>query len=98
MFPNIKISAPKWTARIPAASSMCGGLRIFTSSPYASCHQLSNGAEAIMAIPPQAARNAPSGARNPQIPTELARSSDRALRVVDRIRYPHEIPARMPHR
>src|SRR5689334_10152351 len=82
---------------MPAASTMCGGLRILTSRPYASCHQLSNGADVIIAIPPHAAIKAPSGPRNPHIHTEHSRSSDRGLNVVDRMRKPHEMPARMPH-
>src|SRR5580704_7175806 len=51
-----------------------------------------------MATPPHAAKNAPSGARKPHIFTELARSSERRSRVVERIRYPQEMPARTPHK
>ena len=51
---------------IPQNSTMCGGLTIFTSSPYALCHQLSNGAEASIAKVPQTVIHAPIGPRNPQ--------------------------------
>src|SRR5579872_6718288 len=51
-----------------------------------------------MAIPPQAAMNAPSGPRNPQMRTEAARSGDAAANVVCRMRKPQLMPARMPHR
>src|SRR5256885_12009280 len=43
--PAINASVPILMANDPSESSMCGGLTIFTSSPYALCHQLSNGAE-----------------------------------------------------
>src|SRR5690242_2980868 len=49
-----------------------------------------------MATPPHAARNAPSGPRKPHMRTEQSRSGDSRLRVVLRIRYAHEIPARIP--
>jgi len=61
------------------------------------CHQSSNGAEVIIAIPPQAAMNAPSGPRNPQILTEASRSGESVWNVVERIRNPHEMPAITPH-
>ena len=68
-----KTTVPKRMPVIPSASKTCGGLRIFTSRPYAACHQLSNGAEVIMATPPQAHRNAPIGPRKPHIEIEFAR-------------------------
>src|SRR5436853_484498 len=51
-----------------------------------------------MAMPPQAAMNAPSGPRNPQILTDASRSGAARPRVVERIRYAQAMPARMPHR
>src|SRR5947209_6174717 len=75
---------------------MWGGLMILTSRPYASCHQLSNGADVIIAMPPQAAMKAPSGPRNPQIQTEQSRKTERGLKVVLSTRYPQEMPARTP--
>src|SRR6185436_12554260 len=52
-----------------------GGLMIFTSSPYALCHQLSNGADAAITKQPQMQTHAPSGPRNPQNCTPRSRSS-----------------------
>ena len=49
-----------------------------------------------MATPPQAQRNAPNGPRNPHILTEAARVSGSRPKVVARITYPLENPARMP--
>src|SRR2546421_12823321 len=69
--PAINASVPILMANDPSESSMCGGLTIFTSSPYALCHQLSNGAEVSIAMQPHVAINAPSGPRNPQIFTDL---------------------------
>ena len=54
---------------------MCGGLMIFTSSPYALCHQSSNGADAIIMSVPQMQTQAPSGPRNPQKRTPAALSA-----------------------
>src|SRR5438094_392652 len=79
-------SVPKRMAVIPRASKMCGGLRILTSSPYAPCHQLSNGADVIMATPPHAQMNAPSGPRNPHIEIDTSRSGEFFRSVVERIR------------
>src|SRR2546421_8352003 len=69
--PAINASVPILMANDPSESSMCGGLTIFTSSPYALCHQLSNGAEVSIAMQPHVAINAPSGPRNPPIFTDL---------------------------
>ena len=59
--PSSNIKAPTSTATIPSANTICGGLMIFTSSPYAACHQSSKRADVIIAMPPHAAMNAPSG-------------------------------------
>ena len=48
----------------PSANSACGGLMIFTSRPYAACHQSSNGAEVSMATAPQMQSQPPSGPLN----------------------------------
>src|SRR5579872_7099643 len=82
----IMTTVPKRMPVIPRASRTCGGLRIFTSRPYAACHQLSNGAEVIMHTPPQAHRNAPMGPRNPHFETEYARKGEFFWKVVERIR------------
>src|SRR5690349_4740610 len=84
-------------ASSPNASKICGGLRILTSRPYALCHQLSNGAEVIIATPPQAQMNAPSGPRNPHIVTDTSHNAEFFLKVVERIRYPQVMPASTPH-
>ena len=55
------ITVPNSMPKNPPASTMCGGLMIFTSSPYALCHQSSNGVDASIATPPHAQMNAPSG-------------------------------------
>src|SRR5207247_1636622 len=60
---------------MPSARITCGGDRTFTSRPYALCHQLSNGADVIIAKAPQMHTQAPSGPRKPQNPTVAARSS-----------------------
>ena len=51
-----------------------------------------------MATPPQAQMKAPSGPRNPQMDTETSRSGECDWNVVERIRYPHAMPASTPHR
>src|SRR5580692_6301331 len=66
-----------------------------TSRPYALCHQLSKGADVIMANPPQAAMKDPSGPRKPHIFTLAAlRCSAAELRpnVVERIKKPEVRP------
>lgn len=83
---------------MPAASSMWGGLMIFTSSPYALCHQSSKGAEVSIANVPQMHTHAPKGARNPQKRTAVARSSADPANVVCSARYPHVRPATTPPR
>ena len=80
----------------PMPSTAWGGLMIRTSRPYASCHQLSKGAETIMASPPQLAMNAPSGPRRPRIETEASRSGAARAKVVQRMRWPQLIPASTP--
>ena len=72
------------------------GDKIFTSSPYALCHQLSNGADAIIAKEPQMATQAPRGPRNPQKCTVPARSSSLPAKVVRRTSQPQAHPARTP--
>src|SRR5260370_1072453 len=91
--PAIKTSVPIPTKKIPVSSTMCGGLTICTSNPKESCHQLSKGAEIIMVAPPQAARNAPKGPRNPHTRTEASRAVASAANVVCRIKYPQESAA-----
>src|ERR1700690_3702626 len=78
---------------MPQKSTMCGGLTIFTSSPYALCHQSSNGADASIANVPQMVVHAPSGPRNPQKRTV----ADASLppNVVRKTTYPHEMPAQI---
>ena len=66
-----------------------------TSRPYALCHQLSKGADVIMANPPQAAMKAPSGPQNPHIFTLAALRCDAAglwPNVVESIRKPEVRP------
>src|SRR5580692_8201630 len=66
-----------------------------TSRPYALCHQLSKGADMIMANPPQAAMKDPSGPRKPHIFTLAAlRCSAAELRpnVVESIKKPEVRP------
>src|SRR5262249_31354062 len=71
----------------------CGGLTILTSSPYALCHQLSNGAEVSIMPPPQAAINAGSGPRNPSTLTADSLSARFDPNVVAKIRQPAETAA-----
>ena len=54
-------SAPPRIVMNPRASTACGGLTIFTSRPYAACHQSSNGADVTMATAPQMHSHPPSG-------------------------------------
>ncbi len=65
---------------------MCGGLTMATSRPNELCHQLSKGAEVTITTPPQQARNAPSGPRNPQTWMEAALAAGLLPQVVERIR------------
>src|SRR5439155_25121847 len=81
---------------MPAANSVCGGLTILTSSPYALCHQLSNGADVSIAPQPQTQIHAPSGARNPQKGTAAARSTAVPRNVVLSATYPELSPAINP--
>src|SRR5580700_5972231 len=70
-----------------------------TSRPYALCHQLSKGADVIMANPPQAAMKAPSGPRKPHIFTLAAlRWCAEGLwpKVVESIRKPEVRPPNTP--
>src|SRR5262245_7730482 len=69
---------PNSMPKNPVASTMCGGLMILTSSPYALCHQSSNGAETSIATPPQAEMKAPIGPESPQIRTPAPRRSEPA--------------------
>ncbi len=85
--------APTWTATMPVASTMCGGLTILTSSPYALCHQSSNGADVIMRRVPQMHTQAPSGPRNPQNRTVEARSATEPANVVRSTSQPQDKPA-----
>ena len=56
---------------------------IFTSSPYALCHQLSKGAEVTIMMVPQMQIHAPSGAwKYFQKRTDRARSSAVPAKVV----------------
>jgi hypothetical protein len=90
--------APTWMPVKPRASSTCGGERIFTSSPYALCHQLSNGAEVIIAIAPQIDTQAPKGPENPQKRTLARRAASVPANVVRSTSHPHATPATMPPR
>src|SRR5216683_4973223 len=94
--PAINASAPTLIANDPSDSSVCGGLTIFTSSPYALCHQLSNGADVSIATHPHTAMNAPSGPRNPQIFTDVSRAAGSPPNVALKIKYPHAIPTSTP--
>src|SRR5580704_15202427 len=70
-----------------------------TSRPYALCHQLSKGAEVIMANPPHAAMKAPSGPRKPHIFTLAALRCNAAglwPNVVERIKKPEVRPPNTP--
>jgi hypothetical protein len=75
-------SAPMTMANMPRLSSVCGGLMILTSSPYALCHQSSNGAEVSIANAPHTHTHAPSGARKPQKLTLCARSASDPAKLV----------------
>src|SRR5690348_589348 len=81
---------------MPSASKACGGLMIFTSRPYALCHQLSNGADVSIAPQPQTQIHAPNGARNPQKLTDASRSACVPKKVVLMATYPELIPAMSP--
>ncbi|MSR35492.1 MAG: hypothetical protein EXR95_02445 [Gemmatimonadetes bacterium] len=85
--------APTWMPPIPSASSMCGGDSTFTSSPYALCHQSSNGADVIIVSVPQIATHAPSGPTKPQKRTPSSSSSRRPANVVRSTSQPHPSPA-----
>src|SRR3569833_343930 len=84
------------TTRIPIVSTACGGLRILTSSPYALCHQLSNGAETTIVAAPHAPRNAPTGPRKPHTPIETGRCGADLRNVVANTSTAPAPPARMP--
>src|SRR5688572_10578748 len=77
----------------PVMRTACGGLRISTSRPYALCHQLSNGTDAIMAKAPQIQTQAPNGPRNPQNRTVRARASSGAANVNHNTYAPQVMPA-----
>src|SRR5580658_755663 len=94
--PAINASAPTLIANEPSDNSVCGGLTIFTSSPYALCHQLSNGADVSIATQPHTAMKAPRGPRNPQISTDVSLSVDSPPNVAFKIKYPHAIPTSTP--
>src|SRR6476620_9705671 len=81
---------------MPIASTACGGLMLRTSSPYALCHQLSNGADVNIAPQPQTQIHAPSGARNPQQLTPAFRSVSVPKNVVLIATYPELTPAIKP--
>ena len=85
--------APTWIATIPDARTTCGGLRISTSSPYALCHQSSNGTEKAMANAPQMATHAPRGPRNPQKRTERPTWASEPANVVFKTIHPQVSPA-----
>ena len=91
-------SAPSLIPHVPAARITWGGDSTFTSSPYALCHQLSSGPEVIIAIVPQIATHAPSGARKPQNVTPVARCSGAPANVVRSASQPHVTPASTPPR
>ena len=55
-------------AKALVVSNACGGLKISTSNPYASCHQLSNGAETSIVSEPQIVTHAPNGPRRHRSP------------------------------
>src|SRR5712692_267787 len=78
----ISINPPTPMVKIPMMSTTCGGLRIFTSKPNDSCHQLSKGAEVSMQKPPHAEINAPNGPRNPNTLTEAFLASASPANVV----------------
>src|SRR5437867_616237 len=83
---------------MPSARITCGGDRTLTSRPYALCHQLSNGAEVIIAKAPQMHTQAPSGPRKPQNPTVAARCSAVPVKLVRSTSQPHASPASTPPR
>ena len=68
-----------------------------TSRPYALCHQSSKGADTSIAKPPHAERNAPAGPEKPKTRMLTSRSAAARPNVATAIRYPDEMPARMPH-
>ncbi len=71
---------------------------IFTSRPYALCHQSSNGAEVTIANAPQIHTHAPNGARNPQNRTAVPRSASDPANVVLSATQPEVSPATTPPR
>ena len=83
---SISITVPNSMPKNPAASTMCGGLMMRTSSPYALCHQSSNGAEVEHGHTAHAQTNAPSGPESPQMRTLTSFIGDAPLNVVVRIR------------
>jgi hypothetical protein len=85
-------------ALMPRASTMCGGLMIFTSSPYALCHQSSKGADVSMAPAPQLQKNAPSGPVKPSTRTPSARSAAVPRSVVRKMTAAEARPATTPPR
>src|SRR6185312_7744785 len=89
----VSASAPTTMPSMPQKSTMCGGLTIFTSRPYALCHQLSNGADTSIAKVPQMVIHAPIGPRNPQKCTVAALSS--FPNVVRSTTAPHATPAQI---
>src|SRR5207245_11199182 len=91
-------SPPSLISHAPAASITLGGDSTSTSSPYALCHQLSSGPDVIIAIVPQIATHAPSGARKPQNVTPVARCSGAPANVVRSASQPHVTPASTPPR
>src|SRR4051812_25332015 len=95
---TIKNKTPRATPSIPTARTVCGGLRICTSSPYALCHQLSNGAESSIVKVPQITTQAPSGARNPHKLTDAARSSTEPKKCVLSASQPQVNPGISPPR
>src|SRR5437879_12740291 len=79
---------------MPSARITCGGDRTFTSRPYALCHQLSNGADVIIAKAPQMHTHAPSGPRKPQNPTVAARCSAVPATIIRSTSQTHARPRR----
>src|SRR5215472_16060045 len=88
---RIRSIPQSWTQLTPSPRSVCGGLRICTSSPYALCHQLSNGADASIAAAPHMTTNAAKGPRKPRTPTDTARAESSLLKVVCRMRMVHVV-------
>src|SRR5581483_219786 len=77
---------------MPHKSTMWGGLTICTSSPYALCHQSSNGAEVIMSRVPQMHTQAPRGPLKPQNFTVDALSAGVPKNVVLSTSHPQVSP------